>query len=381
MIAFSRADDSLLARWWWTVDRRMLFMVGTLYLAGLILAFSASTTIAERQGTSDFYFAIRQAAFIAISAGILFGVSLLSPVNARRLAIVVFPVALLLTLLTLASGEQYQGASRWLSIAGQSLQPSEILKPAFITVSAWLIALGMQARDFPGRRLALAVFALCATLLIGQPDYGQTFLLAMVLSLQLLISGLPLLWIGGLGASGLAAFVLAYIHVPHVHARVEAFLDPASHDTYQVDRALEAFRNGGLIGAGPGEGEVKRYLPDAHNDFIYALAGEEFGSLACLGIVAIFAIIVLRGLLRLSQAESPFEMLAVGGLLSLFGLQALINMASNLMLIPPKGMTLPFISYGGSSMIGFGFTMGLVLALTRGLQVYDSLPAGRWRWA
>lgn len=381
MTAFSRADDSLLARWWWTVDRWMLLLIGLLFGTGLILSFSASTAMADRLGAPDFYFTVRQGLYILVSAGVMLGISLLPVATARRVAILVLPVALLLTLLTLAAGSQYQGASRWLSLGGVSLQPSEILKPAFIVVSAWLISLGMQGRAFPGHQLALVTYGLCAVALILQPDYGQTFLLGMVLGLQFLISGLSLVWIGGLVLAGLVTFTLAYLYVPHVHARVAAFLDPAAHDTYQIDRALEAFRHGGLIGAGPGEGVVKQHLPDAHSDFIFALAGEEFGSIACLGIVAVFSVIVLRGLMRVSRADSPFVVLAVGGLLSLFGLQALINMATSLMLIPPKGMTLPFISYGGSSMLGFGLAMGLVLALTRGLDIDQRLPAGRWRWA
>ncbi|MCH7631262.1 MAG: FtsW/RodA/SpoVE family cell cycle protein, partial [Proteobacteria bacterium] len=246
-----------------------------------------------------------------------------------------------------------------------TLPPSEFLKPGFVVTTAWMLSEQLKTPTFPGRKIALATFAVVLLGLFLQPDFGQMALISIVFAAQLVAGGLPLLWVVALGGAGIGSLVLGYFQVPHIQGRIDAFLNPESADTYQIDAALNAFRSGGLFGLGPGEGTVKKILPDAHTDFIFAVAGEEFGILACLGILLLFTVIVVRGLAHLLEEEDQFVVLAAGGLIILFGLQALINIGVNLAVIPAKGMTLPFISYGGSSALALAITMGMVLALTR----------------
>ena len=239
------------------------------------------------------------------------------------------------------------------------------MKPTFAVVVAWMMSTFKSGEKFPGLLIAFGLYAVAAMLLILQPDMGMTALISIMFFAQFIVAGMPLYWIGigaGLAAAGAMA---AYSYLPHVASRVDRFLDPAAGDSFQVVTGLEAFMNGGLLGRGPGEGTVKEILPDAHSDFIFAVAGEELGLLACLLIVLLFAFVVLRGIARSFESQSLFILLAVTGLITQFGLQAVIHMASTLNLMPTKGMTLPFISYGGSALIGIAITMGMVLALTR----------------
>jgi len=364
MSALSRTDDSLVARWWWTVDRWLLLALALLLIAGMVLAFGASTPKAQDLGLPAFYFVKRQAVYLALAAAAMLAVSMLAPATVRRAGILLFGLALLVTAATLFFGPEYNGARRWLSLGGVALQPSEFLKPALVMISAWLLAGAMEDDTFPGRRISAGLWGVSAAVLMLQPDVGQAMLVSAVWGVQLLLSGAGAMWIGGLVALGIAGSVLAYLLLPHVSERIDAFL-ASGEAGYQVETALNALRAGGLFGRGPGEGSVKKVLPDAHTDYVFAVAGEEFGMVACLGILALFAVIVLRGLMRLAEESDPFVLLAAGGLLALVGLQALFNIGVNLALLPPKGMTLPFISYGGSSMLALGMAMGAVLALTR----------------
>ncbi len=365
MPTLSRADNSLLGRWWWTVDRWTLGAIGVLIGFGYIMMLAASPAVAERIGSSRDMFILKQVVFLAVAGGIVVGVSLLSPRNIRRLAIVGCLVALVLTAATMVVGVEIKGARRWIALPGMSVQPSEFLKPCFAVTAAWLISEGKRLSRFPGMAIALAVFLLIALLLKAQPDIGMLAVITMVFVAQLYISGLNLFFVlCALGMIGGGAFG-AYLLFPHVQSRVQRFLHPESGDTYQVTTALEAFGNGGLLGRGPGEGRVKDVLPDAHADFVYAVAGEEFGMLVCVIILAVFAFIVLRGLLKLLKEQDLFIVLSCTGLITGFGLQAFVNMASTLKLIPTKGMTLPFISYGGSSVMAVALGMGMLLALTR----------------
>lgn len=364
-MAFGRADDSLLSRWWWTVDRWLILAVLLLFALGFLLILAASMPVAERLGLESFHFAKRQLVFLMMAFGTMITISILSEGNARRLSLALLPICLGLVALTLFIGPEIKGATRWLQIGSFTLQPSEFLKPAFVVTSAWLLAGSLEDRSFPGRQLAFLLFVLVVVLLMLQPDVGQTALISGVFLGQLMLAGLPLLWLGVMSAGSVAALTMGYFTIPHVQNRIDIFFDPASGDTYQIDTALNAFRAGGMFGRGPGEGLVKRILPDAHSDYIFAVAGEEFGALACLVILGLFAVIVIRGLARLLEEEDVFRLLAVSGLLALFGLQALINMGVNLGVLPSKGMTLPFVSYGGSSLLALAITMGLVLALTR----------------
>jgi cell division protein FtsW len=357
-------DNSLLGRWWWSVDRWTLGAIFILIGFGYIMMLAASPAVAERIGTSRDMFIFKQVFFLAIAAAVVFGVSLLSPRDIRRLAIIGCLVALALTAATMVIGVEIKGARRWISLPGMSVQPSEFLKPCFAVVAAWLLAEGKRSPRFPGMILASAVFVVILMLLKSQPDIGMLAVVTVVFLAQLYIAGLPIALVGiAVGMLGAGA-VSAYTFFPHVRSRVTRFWD-GTGDNYQVTTALEAFGNGGLLGRGPGEGRVKDILPDAHADFVFAVAGEEFGMILCVVIIAIFGFIVLRGLLRLLKEHDPFIVLACTGLVSGFGLQAFVNMASTLKLIPTKGMTLPFISYGGSSVVAVALGMGMLLALTR----------------
>ena len=365
MIGFARTDTSVLARWWWTVDRWTLFAVAALIGFGILLTLAASPAVAERIGYDTYYFVKRQLAYLLPALTVVFALSLLEPRGVRRVGIVLFAISLLLLVVTLFVGVEIKGARRWLSLGGFSLQPSELVKPAFAVVIAWLMVTAKSSEKFPGLVIALGVYGLVAMLLVLEPDMGQTALVTAIFFAEFFVGGMPLYLIAGGIAFAAVGAVGAYYTLPHFASRINRFLDPSSGDSYQAVTGLEAFMNGGLFGRGPGEGTVKEVLPDAHSDFIFAVAGEELGFFACLIIVAIFAAIVLRAITRSLEAHNLFVLLAVTGLLTQFGTQAIIHMASTLNLMPTKGMTLPFISYGGSSLIGIAITMGLMLALTR----------------
>jgi cell division protein FtsW len=367
MVGISRTDDSMLGRWWWTVDRWTLGAVGMLIGFGYIMMLAASPAVAERIGSSRDMFILKQVIFLAAAAGVVVAVSLLSPRGIRRVAIIGFIIALALTAATMVAGVEIKGARRWISLPGLTVQPSEFLKPCFTVVAAWLINESRRTPRFPGRVLAFGVFLVIALLLKAQPDIGMLAVITAVFLAQLYVAGLNVIVVGigmlGFGAAG----VSAYFFFTHVQKRVENFLHPGNGigGDYQPRTALEAFGNGGFLGRGPGEGHVKDVLPDAHADFVFAVAGEEFGMIICLIIIGVFAFIVLRGMLKLLKEHDMFIVLACTGLVTGFGLQAFINMASSLQLIPTKGMTLPLISYGGSSALAVALGMGMLLALTR----------------
>jgi cell division protein FtsW len=367
MPTLSRADNSVLGRWWWTVDRWTLGAVGMLIGFGYIMMLAASPAVAERIGSSRDIFILKQVFFLAAAGAIVVAVSLLSPRSIRRVAIVGCIIALALTAATMLVGVEIKGARRWISLPGLSVQPSEFLKPCFAIVVAWLISEGRRSPRFPGKSLAIGTFLVIALLLKSQPDVGMLAVITAVFFVQLYINGLNLFLVAGAVVSFGFAGIGAYMFFPHVQRRVENFLHPGNTtgSDYQPHTALEAFGNGGLLGRGPGEGRVKDILPDAHADFVFAVAGEEFGLILCMIIIAVFAFIVLRGLLWLLKEQDLFVVLSCTGLVTGFGLQAFINMASSLQLIPTKGMTLPFISYGGSSALSVALEMGMLLALTR----------------
>lgn len=365
MVALSRTDTSILGRWWWTVDRWSLLFLAALAGFGLVLAFAASPPVAERLGYQPFHFIIRQALFFFPALAIMVLVSMLTPRQVRRLGVSVFLASLVLLLLTLYVGAEINGAQRWIAIGGFSLQVSEFAKPAFAVTAAWMLAAGRTEAGFPGSAICVALYLILAGLLLAQPDLGQTAIVTAVWLAVWFLAGLPMVGIAVLGCAGIAGLVVAYFVFPHVASRFDRFFNAEAGDTYQVDRAIEAFMNGGLFGTGPGAGTVKAHLPDAHADFVFAVVGEEFGLIACLLLIAVFLFIVLRGFVRALQDTDFFVMLAASGLLIQFALQALVNMASAVHLIPPKGMTLPFVSYGGSSMLAIAFGMGMMLALTR----------------
>ncbi|MDP7667395.1 MAG: FtsW/RodA/SpoVE family cell cycle protein, partial [Rhodospirillales bacterium] len=349
MSTFARTDRSLLGSWWWTVDRWTLAALLAIAAAGLVLTLAASPPVAERLGVDTFHFARRQALFLAAALVAIFATSVLGSRGVRRLGLVIFAVALVATAATPFLGVQLKGATRWISLAGLSVQPSEFVKVGLPVVTAWLFARQRLEARFPGHAISSALMASICALLLLQPDVGTTVVAVAVWGTQLFVAGVSLGLIALLAMTILAGGLGAYFAFHHVQGRIDRFLDPDTGTGYQVGRSLEAFRGGGLFGRGPGEGQIKDVLPDAHADFIFAVAGEEFGLVACLVLVALFAFIVLRGFSRVLAENDPFALFAVTGLLAMFGLQAAVNMASSLNLIPPKGTTLPFISYGGSS--------------------------------
>lgn len=362
---FARIDQSLVARWWWTVDRQNLVALTVLLGCGIVLSLAASPAVAIRLHFDALHFVKHQVATVPIALAIIIGVSLLPPRWIKRISVYGFVLAMVALVLTFFIGVEIKGSRRWIDLPGFALQPSEFIKPTFAIVAAWLFSAQKERPNFPGNAISIALFAAIIVMLMKEPDLGMSGVVAVVWLAQFFMAGLRLYWaaVGGLGLiGGLAG---AYLWVPHVTTRINQFLDPASDGNYQVDRSLEAFANGGLWGRGPGEGTIKDVLPDAHADFVFAVAGEEFGLIACLLIVALFAFIVLRGLSRLVQEQNLFVLLGASGLLIQFGLQAIINIASTVHLIPTKGMTLPFLSYGGSSMLSLALGMGMVLALTR----------------
>ena len=362
---FARIDQRPVARWWWTVDRWSLGALIVLIGFGSVMSMAASPPVAERLGYAPLHFVDRQLAAVPVALAIIFAVSLLPPRTIRRIAFIGFPIAVALLALTFVVGVEIKGARRWINLPGGALQPSEFVKPTFAIVAAWLFAEQKERPGFPGNAISIALFLPLLAMLVKQPDLGMAVVVAAVWFAQFYMAGLRLYWVAGLVIAGAGGLLGAYLWLPHVTSRVNRFLDPAAGDSYQVNRSLEAFANGGLWGRGPGEGTVKDVLPDAHADFVFAVAGEEFGLVVCVIIVGVFAFVVLRGLSRLLQEGNLFVLLSATGLLIQFGLQAVINMASTLHLIPTKGMTLPFLSYGGSSMLALALGMGMMLALTR----------------
>lgn len=362
---FRRTDSGLIAEWWWTVDRLLLACVFALAFAGIILTLAASPLVAMRLGQPEYHFVVRQLLFLGPGLLLMIGVSLLSPRQIRRLSLVIFAVAIVLMIGTILFATPIKGATRWLSLGPVSIQPSEFAKPAFVVLCAWFFAEGIRKGNVPGNTIAFVLFGLFAGLLVLQPDIGQTMLTTLVWGALFFIAGMPWIWSAGVGGVAVAGLAAAYVMVPHVTERINLFLNPESGDTFQVDTAREAILNGGWLGRGPGEGTVKRILPDAHTDFIFAVAAEEFGIVACLVLVGIFAFVVLRGLSRALADADAFTRLAVSGLSVLIGAQAGINMAVNLGLAPAKGMTLPLVSYGGSSLLSVALAFGFILGLTR----------------
>ena len=373
MTTLARTDRSVLGRWWWTVDRWTLAAVALLLLAGLVLIMAASPPVADRLGADPFHFSRRQAVFLAPAAILLVATSLLTPRGVRLSALAVLVLTIALLAATLVVGSEIKGARRWISLGGFSLQAAEFAKPAFAVVGAWLLTQSKRKPGFPGFAMSAALLALLSVLLTFQPDIGMVAMLSTVWGGQLFLAGLPLVVLLGLAAMAVAGAFLIYAFLPHVSQRIDSFIDPSSNNSYQIDTAIRAFETGGLLGRGPGEGVVKDVLPDAHSDLIFAVAGEEFGLVTCLVLLALFAFVSLRGLARMRRQRDLYVMLAVTGLLIQFAAQAIINMGVSLRLLPPTGMTLPFVSYGGSSLIAMAYAVGMVLALTRRRPEY-----GRW---
>ncbi len=374
----SRADRSRLTDWWFTVDHVLLTAIFVIIACGLVLSLAASPTVALKKGFSAYYFVERHVLFTGLGVLIMLAVSLLDPQGVRRLALVLFAVSLIGLVAVHVTGQEINGARRWLSLAGHSLQPSEFAKPAFVVLSAWLLAEARARPEMPALWFAVGLFVLLAGLLVAQPDVGQTLLVSLVWGAMFFLSGQPLVRAAGIVVAGVVGLTGAYAIFPHVRLRIDGFLNPVTGDNSQVDRAMQSFAEGGFLGHGPGEGMIKAVLPDAHTDFIFAVIAEEYGAVACLAIVAIFGFVVMRAFMRSARDPIAANRLAIIGLALLFGLQAIINMGVNVGLLPAKGMTLPFLSAGGSSMLAISITLGMLLALTRRRPDIGSLKKPRF---
>jgi cell division protein FtsW len=364
--AFARTDRSHLGVWWWTTDRWLLGAAAALVMLGVMLSFASSPAAVARIGLGDpFHFAFRQSIYAVGAAAILLSVSMLSPRGVRRAAFFVFLGAIVCMAALPFVGHAAKGATRWIALGPLSLQPSEFVKPSLVVLASWMFSEAQKGQGVPGVSIAFVLYFLTIGLLLIQPDIGQTLLITIAFGAAFFMAGVPFVWIAGLAAMAVAGLVSTYFLFDHVASRVNRFLSPESADTHQVDRAAEAIAAGEMFGRGPGEGVMKRHVPDLHTDFIYSVAAEEYGLVFSLLLIGLFAFLVLRGMMKAMKLADPFEQVAAAGLFVLVGQQAFINIAVNLNLIPTKGMTLPFISYGGSSMLAMGLTLGMALALTR----------------
>ena len=373
---FGRTDRSPWAQWWWTTDHVLLGAVAVLITLGVVLQFGTSPAAAAKLGkASPFYFAIRQCAFAALGASVVLAVSVLRPRGVRRVAFVVYIAAMIAMAALPFLGHNAKGATRWVEFAGFALQPSEFMKPALLVLVAWMFA-EAQKGQIPGVRIAFCLYAAAVALLLIEPDIGQTALITAAFGAAFWVAGVPIAWIIGLGATAVAGLGSTYFIFPHVHARLLTFLDSKANAPGQVQRAAEAIAAGKGFGRGPGEGVMKVQIPDMHTDFAYSAAAEEYGLWLSLLLIALFALLVIRGLYRAMKLVNPFEQVAAAGLFAMVGMQAFINIIVNLGLAPTKGMTLPFISYGGSSMLAMSLTVGMALALTRRQSSADSVETG-----
>ena len=365
MSRLSRADASLLGRWWWSVDRPNVAILAIIIVIGAVVLMAAGPSASSRMRiANEFHFPMKQFVFLGPALFVMLSVSFLTPLQTRRLGVIVFAGMLVLMLSALLFGGDINGAKRWVDFGVIGIQPSEFAKPGFVIAAAWMIAEGARDPKFPGGAMAMAFYAIFATLLLLQPDYGQWALMTGVWAMMFFIAGWSWLWIVVLGIVGVGALIAGYQFSDHVASRIDSFLDPASGETFQVDRALETIANGGFIGRGDAP-SVKGHLPDAHTDFIFAVAAEEFGFILGLTIIVLFAVFVTRTLFLASAQRSVFIQTSVAGLAATIGFQAMINVGVSLRALPAKGMTLPFISYGGSSLLATALTIGFIFSLTR----------------
>ncbi|SEF67865.1 putative lipid II flippase FtsW [Jhaorihella thermophila] len=361
-----RAGEPILPKWWRTVDKWSLSSVMILFAIGLLLGFAASVPLAERNGLNPFYYVHRQALFGGLAMVVMLVTSMMSPKLVRRLAVLGFLGAFVaVALLPLFGTDFGKGAMRWYSLGFGSVQPSEFLKPAFVVTAAWLMAASKEINGPPGRAWSLALCLAIVAMLVMQPDFGQACLVLFGWAVMYFVAGAPMVLLLAMAGLAILGGTVAYSNSEHFARRIDGFLNPEVDPRTQLGYATNAIQEGGLFGVGVGEGQVKWSLPDAHTDFIIAVAAEEYGLVLVLCIIALFAIVVLRSLVRLMRERDPFIRLAGTGLACVFGVQAMINMGVAVRLLPAKGMTLPFVSYGGSSLIAGGIAVGMLLAFTR----------------
>ena len=362
----SRSGEPVLPKWWRTVDRWTLSAIFLLFLVGILLGLAASVPLAERNGLPQFYYVYKQLFFGGISLVVMLLVSMQSSKNVRRFGVFVFVCCFVAILALPVFGTDFgKGATRWFSLGFASVQPSEFLKPGFIVFSAWLMAASFEVGGPPGKRLSFVVTVIVAFILVMQPDFGQAALIIASWGLMYFVAGAPLVLLLTMAGGVISVGFVAYNNSEHFARRIDGFLNPEVDPRTQLGYATNAIQEGGFFGVGVGEGTVKWSLPDAHTDFIIAVAAEEYGLILVLFIIALFTIICVRSFFRLINERDPFIRLAGTGLSALFAMQALINMGVAVRLLPAKGMTLPFVSYGGSSLVAAGIGLGMLLSFTR----------------
>jgi len=372
---FSRVDQSKIADWWWTIDRGLLFCALILIVTGIVMVAAASPPVAERIGIGQFYFLKRHIIVLVPSVAIMIAISFLSPRNIWRLASLIFIGSLFMMVVVLVAGDEVKGARRWIRVMGFSLQPSEFAKMSFAVVGAWVMYLKKEKLNFPGYWVLAGLYGLVVLLMMMQPDFGMTVVTSVIFGTHIFLAGCPIWVVFGLTGAAFGGVIFSYFMFSHIRSRIDRFLNPDSGDTYQIEKSLEAFKEGGLFGTGPGQGTVKLSIPDAHADFIFSVAGEEFGLIFLLPFIGLFLYMILRGLNKIMREDDVFIVLTVSGILVMFAMQAFVHMGSSLGILPSKGMTLPFISYGGSSLLSSAIAMGIVLGLTR-RQVQKSIARG-----
>lgn len=360
-----RTDQSIVGRWWWTVDHGLLVGILALMVVGIVLVTAAGTAVAMRINLPDMHFILKHLIFLVPAVLIMFTASLCSPRMVWRLGSLCFIGTVVALMLVPFIGPEIKGAQRWISLPGFSLQPSEFAKPAFAVMAAWLLARWKENPSFKGPQYVGAIYGLTLFLFLIQPDFGMSFVLTVMLAAMVVVAGLSMRYVLALLPLGFVMVLGAYSFFPHVKSRIDRFLFPESGDNYQVEKSIEAFRSGGLIGKGPGQGTVKLEIPDSHADFIFSVGAEEFGLIFIFIVIGLYLFVILRALKVLQENENLFSILCVSGILAMFALQAMIHMGSALGVLPAKGMTLPFLSYGGSSLLSVSLSMGVVLALTR----------------
>ena len=362
----ARAGEPILPKWWRTVDRWTMSCVLLLFAVGILLGLAASPPLAAKTGYQPFHYVTRQAIFGSLALTAMIVTSMMSPQLVRRLGVLGFFAAFLAVLLLPVFGTDFgKGATRWYSLGFASVQPSEFLKPGFVIFSAWMMSAGSEIFGPPGKRLSLMVALVLVALLVMQPDFGQASLILAAWGIMYFVAGAPMLILVGIAVVTVFGGSMAYQYSEHFARRIDGFLNPEIDPTTQLGFAANAIQEGGFFGVGVGGGTVKWSLPDAHTDFIIAVAAEEYGLVLVLLVIFLFMLVTVRSMFRLIRERDPFTRLAGTGLAALFGMQALINLGVAARLLPAKGMTLPFVSYGGSSLVAAGIGLGMLLALTR----------------
>ncbi len=372
----SPRSDNPIIRWWLSIDRLNFCIIIALALFGVVMVGTASPSVATRIGLDGYHFLFRHIIFLIPAMAVMIAVAWMDVTRIKMIALILYGLAIFGVILSLVSGFEIKGATRWIRVFGFSVQPSEFVKPTFIILSAWLLSIPI-VKNIPTIIMALALYVVTAGLLISQPDFGMVFVISVIFAVQIFIAGCPLRYVVLLAGVGIVGIGVAYMSLGHVQSRIDRFLFPEGADTYQIDQSKQSFVNGGLIGTGPGQGEVKNRVPDIHSDFIFTAMGEEWGFVFTSIFILCYGFLFFRFLSHFTRTDNQFVMLAGSGLTFMLVIQCFIHMGSAGQLVPPKGMTLPLISYGGSSLIAVGITFGLMLALSRGIT--EDRKRSTWR--